>query len=157
MNAYHLKYIELTKRYAFDALAGLPLAGLPIAMGLSLYTQQPLCYPRTPKSHGTRASIEGGLVEGSHLLMIDDLATRGVSALEALSILRADFRGARHHVHHLLVLIDRESGAGTTLAAAEVKLHSVITLSSLVERWRELNLVSDIHLDATIKFIEESS
>ena len=156
LDAYLLKFKSISRSRRFDALAGLPLAGLPLATGLSLYAQLPLCYPRPPKSHGTRSSVEGGVQEGSHLLMVDDLATRGVSALDALTHLRADHENARHCVHDLLVLIDRQSGAEEVLADAGVTLHSVITLSRLIERWRHLQLVPEADLEATLRFISES-
>ena len=151
LDAYSARYAELCEQQSFDALAGLPLAGLPLATGLALRVRQPLCYPRPPKRHGTQASVEGGVRSGSRLLMIDDLATRGVSAIEALHLLREDYL-----THDLLVLIDRESGAAARLSEYDVKVHAVITLSALLDEWERTQAVPLDQLDAARRFIASS-
>ena len=123
-------YVDLIASLEFDALAGLPLAGLPIGTALAYRLGVPLGYPRPPKAHGTGQQIEGGVKEGSHLLLIDDLATRGVSAREALPVLRS-----RYEVSQLAVLIDRESGAKARLAQDGVVLHSLFRLGDLLHYW----------------------
>ncbi len=156
ITAYHHRFESLVDRHHFDALAALPLAGLPLATGLALRLNMPLCYPRPPKAHGTKVSIEGGLDEGRRLLMIDDLATKGVSATEALMTLRADNSGARHIVHDLLVLIDRESGAERALAQHQVTLHSALKVTDLLNIWESLMSVPAHQIQAARRFIQES-
>ena len=151
LDAYVTRYVELCVDREFDALAGLPLAGLPLATGLALRVQRPLCYPRPPKSHGTRSSVEGGVSAGSKLLMIDDLATRGVSSIEALTPLRDHYL-----VHDLLVLIDRESGATQRLSEHDVNLHAVVTLSALLDEWERVDAVPRDQINAARRFISES-
>ena len=139
VDAYHQKLEKMGSMPDWDppqALAGLPLAGLPLATGLAIKEKLPLCYPRPPKAHGTRSNIEGGVEDGVRLLLIDDLATRGASALEVLPSLRE-----RYQVNDLLVLIDRQSGASSRLAQEDVKLHAVVTLSELLDEWERSGAV----------------
>jgi uridine monophosphate synthetase len=141
-------YVEYTKRLAPTALAALPFAGLPIASGLALQTALPLCYPRPPKAHGTQKRIEGGVREGSTVLMIDDLATRGSSALEALPIIRSQYKTSQ-----LLVLIDRESGAKERLQKHDVTLHSVFRLRVLLDFWKQESLISNEEYNTVSVFL----
>ncbi len=126
-------YVRLLRPLTFDRLAALPYAGLPIGTAVALRGNLPLCFPRKEvKQHGMRAAIEGPFAEGETALVIDDLATRGTSALEALPKLRS----AGLRVRDLAVLVDRESGARARLAAEGVALHAVFTLRQLITHWR---------------------
>ena len=89
--------------------------------------------------------------EGSELLLIDDLATRGVSALEALPLLREKYR-----IQDLLVLIDRESGAKERLAQKGVQLHSVFRLRSLLDFWKHEQLITSEQYTDVIQFLSTS-
>ncbi|MCB9666016.1 MAG: orotidine-5'-phosphate decarboxylase [Alphaproteobacteria bacterium] len=132
-------YAGLLAGVPHDLLAGLPTAGLPLGTAVSLRTGVPQVYPRsTVKAHGTRQAVEGIHAEGQRVVMIDDLATRGTSALEAAETLRA----AGLVVEDLVVLVDRESGAGEALAAQGIRLHAVTTITSLLEAWEAAGAVA---------------
>ena len=150
LRAYQHRYQALSQTHNFIALAALPLAGLPLATGLAIHNHLPLCYPRPPKQHGTRSSVEGGVPSGSRLLMVDDLATRGVSAVEALESLRPHYQ-----ISDLLVLIDRESGADHHLRSHGVDLHAVTSLSALLDIWESSKMVPSEHIEATRHFLTE--
>ena len=145
-------YIEYAQTMDIDALAGLPLAGLPIASGVALALHVPLCYPRPPKKHGTKNSIEGGVPHGAKVLLIDDLATRGASALEALPTLRA-----LYCAEELLVLIDRESGARSRLKEHGITLHSIFSIRSLLCFWKEHSLITAEQYTQVIHFLSTSA
>ena len=58
-------YLPLLKDLAFDRLAALPYAALPIATAISLQSGWPMLYPRKEaKDYGTRAEIEGAFTPG---------------------------------------------------------------------------------------------
>ena len=133
------------------AIGALPLAGLPIASVLAFRLSLPMGYPRPPKQHGTQNTIEGGVENGTELLLIDDLATRGVSAMTALPLLRQN-----HPIHHLLVLIDRQSGAKEALAKEGIQLHSIFTLRTLLEFWKHEALIPPDKYTETLDFLGES-
>ena len=84
-------------------------------------------------------------------MLIDDLATRGVSALAALPLLREKYR-----IQKLLVLIDRQSGAQERLAQEGVSLHSVFQLRDLLEFWKHEQLITTEQYTDVQNFLSES-
>jgi len=96
-----------------DRIAGIPYAGLPLAVAASLAGGFPLIYPRREeKAYGTRRRIEGTFHPGERVVVIDDIVTDGASKLEAIAPLEA----AGLVIEDLIVLIDREQGARERLA-----------------------------------------
>ncbi len=133
-------YAEKLRGLRYNRLAGIPYAGLPIATAIALELNQPLVYARREvKEYGTRAAVEGEFAPGEIIVVIDDLATTGATKIEALEKLAAVGLVARD----VVVLIDREQGAGEALAAAGYRLHAVVTLRELLEEWRRVGAVSD--------------
>lgn len=109
----------------FDSIAGIPVAGLPLAQATSLETGIPMIFPRmNVKSHGTGAKVEGQWKPGDRVLLLDDLITSGKSKLEALEILRE----AGLKVDHLVVLIERGAAGRRDMDAAGVDLRSFALL-----------------------------
>jgi uridine monophosphate synthetase len=114
---------------AFDRLAAIPYAGLPIGVAVALETGRPLIYPRKEaKDYGTAKLIEGDYRAGETALLVDDLITKGTSKIESLKPLT----DAGLQVKDVLVLIDREQGGGAELATYGVRLHAVFTLSAML-------------------------
>lgn len=123
----------------YDRIAGIPYAGLPIAVAMSLVNQRPLIYPRREaKSYGTRRLIEGEYGEGESALVIDDVITSGGAKVEAVEQLR----GAGLRVSDVLVVVDRSAPGSDPLASSSVSLHSVLRIEPLLE-----NLCSDGLID----------
>jgi uridine monophosphate synthetase len=132
-------YLPLLKGLAFDRLAALPYAALPIATAISLQSGWPMLYPRKEvKDYGTRAEIEGAFTPGERAVVIDDLATTGGSKFEAIERLAA----AGLQVSDVVVLVDRQSGADEALSKAGYKLHAVFTLSQLIASWEQTGRIS---------------
>ena len=126
-------YAEKLRALSFDRIAGIPYAGLPIATAVSLEINRPLIYARREaKEYGTRATIEGEYKTGETIAVIDDLATTGGTKIEAIEKLTS----AGLAVSDIVVLIDREQGAGEMLKNSGYHLHSVATLSQLLEEWK---------------------
>jgi len=74
---------------AFDSVAGGETAGIPFAAFLAERLALPMQYVRKkPKGFGRNAQIEGDLPEGSHVLLVEDLATDGGSKLLFADALR---------------------------------------------------------------------
>ncbi len=112
-----------------DRIAGVPLAGLPIATAVSLESRLPMVYPRPAvKDHGTRSLVEGPFDPGDRVVVVDDVATSGTSILEAV----AGLRDSGLVVDRAVVLIDRGGGAAASLAAAGIALQSVMQLTDVV-------------------------
>jgi uridine monophosphate synthetase len=146
-------YAQLLSGLSFDRLAAIPYAALPIATAVSLQTGWPLVYTRKEsKAYGTRAEIEGEFAAGERVVVLDDLATTGGSKLEAVEKLAKAGLVARD----VVVLIDRQSGADRSLAEAGLRLHSVFTLSELLDRWEQQGRVPAERIAAARSFIHQT-
>jgi orotate phosphoribosyltransferase len=110
-------------------LAGVALGAVPLAAATSVAADTPYVIVRKEtKSHGTGNRIEGEFEEGERLVVVEDIATTGQSALDAVQTLRDS--GAR--VDRVLVVVDREEGARELLADHEVELDALVTASELL-------------------------
>lgn len=123
-------YARLLQTAAFDRLAAVPYAALTIGTAVALEIGRPLIYPRKEvKDYGARQAVEGVFVPGETAVVIEDLVTKGGSALKAIKTLEA----AGLHVSEVVVLIDREEGGRDALQQAGYKLQAALTLSQILE------------------------
>jgi len=121
-----------------DRIAGIPYAGLPLAVAASLAARLPLIYPRREeKGYGTRRRIEGLFEPGERVVLIDDIITDGASKFEAIQPLEE----AGLVVKDLVILIDREQGGRELLASKGYTLHAVLTISQCFDEWERSGLV----------------
>jgi uridine monophosphate synthetase len=133
-------YAEILRGLEFDRIAGIPYAALPIATAISLEMDRPLIYPRREvKDYGTKAGIEGVFAAGETAVLIDDLATTGETKIEAIERLEA----AGLTVRDIVVLIDREQGAGEYLAARGYRYYAVAGLRALLAEWRRSGAIDE--------------
>jgi uridine monophosphate synthetase len=144
-------YLPILRKLEFSRLAGLPYAAIPIATAVSLLGGWPMIYPRKEvKTHGTKAEIEGLYTTGEQVVVVDDLATTGGSKFEAIEKLTA----AGLIVSDVVVLIDRQSGASQALADAGYKMHSIFTLTELLNYWAANRKVPAEQIQATREFLK---
>ncbi len=133
-------YAEILRGLKFDRIAGIPYAALPIATAISLEMNRPLIYPRREvKDYGTKAGIEGVFAAGETAVLIDDLATTGETKIEAIERLEA----AGLTVRDIVVLIDREQGAGEYLVARGYRYYAVAGLRALLAEWRRSGAIDE--------------
>jgi uridine monophosphate synthetase len=150
LNQVAKAYLPILTGLSFDRLAGLPYAALPIATAISIHGGWPLIYPRKEvKTYGTKAEIEGRYLKGERIVVIDDLATTGGSKFEAIEKLTSE--GLM--VEDVVVLIDRQSGADKALIDAGYKLHSVTTLTKLLDYYEMSGKVQINHIEDAREFI----
>ena len=143
-------YADALRPLAFDRLAGIPYAGLPIATAIALEMNRPLIYPRREaKDYGTKAVIEGEFKAGETAIVIDDLATTGGAKIEAIQKLEA----AGLKVQEVVVLLDREQGARETLAEAGYRLRAVVTLRQLLDEWRASEAITAEQYHTVLNFL----
>ncbi len=134
----------------FDQLAGIPYAGLPIAVAMSLESGRPLVYPRKEaKVYGTRRQVEGVFKPGERALVVDDVITTGGAKLEAIEPLRQ----AGLIVEDIIVVVDREQSGAQTLASAGLKLHSVLKVRTLLQSLRRHGTISAEDLERAAAFL----
>lgn len=111
-----------------EALAGLELGGVPLAVALSRETGLPALFVRKEaKTYGTAQLAEGGDVAGRRLLVVEDVITSGGQVIASCRDLRD--RGAI--VEHVVCVIDREAGGAARLAEHGLNLAALFTMSAL--------------------------
>ena len=110
-------------------LGGVALGGVPLVAVTSVETGLPYVIARKQqKEYGTANLVEGELVEGEEIVVIEDIATTGQSAVDAAEALR----DAGAVVERVLVVVDREEGASENLAEHGLELESLVTASDLL-------------------------
>lgn len=137
----------------YDRLAGIPYAGLPIAVAMSLVGGRPLVYPRKErKEYGTRQPVEGEFESGERALVIDDVITSGGAKIEAV----APLKDAGLLVEDVLVVVDREDRGAAVLAEAGLRLHSVLKVRDLLAHLRESKVVAEADVQRALDFLTEA-
>jgi len=143
-------YQEVLAGLTFDRLAAIPYAAMAIGAAIALASGRPMIYPRLEvKDHGTRRAVEGEFQTGETAVVIDDLATTGGSKVEAIERLGQ----AGLLVKDVVVLIDRQSGAGPALEARSIRFHAVFTLNELLDHWERSGRVAPDQVAATRQFL----
>src|SRR5216117_2328825 len=142
-DAFHasIELLGKTARTIADIakIAGIPTGGLPWASVLAYTLSKPLVYVRKEvKHHGREKMVEGLLVPGDKVLLVDDVITTGHNILAALQTLRAE-GGV---IEDALVLVDREEGGRARLLKEGVTLHSVTRISELAQSLLDMDAIS---------------
>lgn len=121
---------EKIKDVKFDLLCGVPYTALPIATVMSVEHNIPMIMRRKEiKDYGTKKAIEGNFSSGQNVLVIEDLVTSGASVFETIEPLQLE----RLRITDIVVLVDREQGGKKHLQEKGYNLHSVITISEMLE------------------------
>lgn len=113
---------------AVDRLAGAELGGIPLVTASSLATGIPCVFVRNKKKdYGTAKQLEGALKPGESVVLLEDVATTGGQALEAVEVLREV--GAK--VWGVIATIDRQEGARENVEKAGLKFDALFTKRDL--------------------------
>jgi orotate phosphoribosyltransferase len=97
-----------------DAVGGLTMGADPLALAIGMQSirskhgqqLQVFTVRKSPKAHGQHKLIEGNFRAGNHVVVIDDVVTRGESTLKAIEAVEQ----SQGHVDFVAVLVDREEG-----------------------------------------------
>ncbi len=132
----------------FDRIAGIPTAGIPFASLIAYHVKKPFLYIRPKaKLHGRERRIEGILMPGNRVLLVDDLITTGLSLRKAANAIRAE-GGV---VSDALVLLDREEGGRERLKKDNITLHYLLTAREAANRLYELGAIEEDQLKTILK------
>ncbi|MDG6915088.1 MAG: orotate phosphoribosyltransferase [Nitrososphaerota archaeon] len=127
------------KESSYDAIAGIPTAGLTLSSPVALQLEKPMIYVRKDeKDHGRGKLVEGVTRPGWKVLVVDDVITTGGSILSAVEAIRAE--GCE--VETASVVIDRLEGGATAMKKNDVRLHAMTDIIELVKILRGEALLS---------------
>jgi len=149
-------YVKLIKSdigvNSFDRIAGIPTAGIPFASLAAYQLKKPFLYIRpTERLHGRERRVEGILLPGNRVLLMDDLITSGGSLRRAADTIRTE-GGV---VTDAIVLLDREEGGKENLAKDNVKLHYLLTTSEAANKLYEIGAITEDQLKIILKQVKK--
>lgn len=135
----------------FDRIAGIPTAGIAFASLIANHFKKPFLYVRKgERLHGRRRRIEGILMPGNRVLLIDDLVTTGSSLNRAVTAIRAE-GGV---VNNAVVLLDREEGGKEKLEKNKVTLNCLLKVSEAARKLYQIEAISEEQLKTVLKQVK---
>lgn len=136
----------------FDRIAGVPVAGIIFASQVAYNLKKPFLYVRKGiRLHGRERRVEGILVSGDRVLLIDDLVTTGLTLKKASEAVSAE-GGV---VTDAIAFLDREEGAKQLLEKNGVKLHPLLRISEIANTLYEIGAIDNESLKTILKQIKK--
>ena len=137
----------------FDRVAGVPLAGIPFASQIAYNLRKPFLYVRKGvRRHGRQRRVEGILVSGDRVLLVDDLITTGLNLKKAADAIRAE-GGV---VTEVVALLDREEGGKEKLEKRGVKIHTLLKIREVANTLYEIGAIDEENLKTILKQIKNN-
>ncbi len=135
-----------------DRIVGVPIAGIPFASQIAYNLKKPFLYVRKDiKTHGRERRVEGVLVSGDRVLLLDDLLTTGLTLTTAVDAARAE-GGV---VTDVVVFLDREEGGRELLERKDVKVHSLLKISEIANTLFEIGAIDQESLKTILKQVKK--
>lgn len=143
--AQGLKELILNQFPETEMVAGTATAGIPHAAWVSDLLSLPMCYVRSKaKGHGKGNKIEGAVLPGQKVVVVEDLISTGGSVISAVEALRE----AGCEVLGAVAIFTYELGKGKDLLReAGVDVYSLTDFTTLSELAREREEISDSDLE----------
>ncbi len=131
-------------------IAGVATAGIPQGALVAQELGLPFIYVRSkPKDHGTGSLIEGEIMPGQRVVVIEDLISTGKSSLQAVDALRA----AGYDVAGLAAIFSYGfDQAADNFKQAKCKFLSLSNYNALLKYAEEHNYISAAHVDVLKKW-----
>lgn len=137
--------IETAEKLRFEAVCGVPFKGLPLASVFAFSLKKPLIYIR--KDGTSRRNVEGSVAAGSEVVIIDDVASSGLTLSDAAMKVRDE----GYKVSKALVLVDRLDGAKERLRESKVVLISVASILEISDVLKRYDILSDEQYRAIVR------
>ena len=131
--------IEVLDRFPkIDAIGGLVIGACPIVTAVCLKSLRTRPFPgfyvrQERKTRGTTQLIDGPVQEGSNVVILDDVTTKGGSVLKAIHTVQEEMAG---NVLAVITVVDREQGAEEKLAGEGFELLPLFVMNEF-EEWRD--------------------
>lgn len=131
-------------------VCGVPYTALPLATLVSVQLRIPMLVRRKEaKAYGTKKLIEGVYSAGDKCIIIEDVITSGSSVLDTVR----DLQSEGIVIEDAVVLVDREQGGATNIAKHSVRIHSLFTLSFLMNTLLQAGKIQRETVDSVAKYI----
>ncbi len=141
-------------RNRIDAVAGGETAGIPFAAWVADRLNLPMQYVRKkPKGFGRGAQIEGQLIPGQRVLLVEDLATDGRSKVNFIKALR-DAEGTCDHCF-VIFFYDIYPQSKKIMGDLGVTLHALTTWRDVLAVAKSSGKFEAKMLTEVEKFIED--
>jgi orotate phosphoribosyltransferase len=125
---------------SFNRIAGVPLAGIPFASQVAYNLKKPFLYVRKHmRRHGRQRRVEGVLIPGDRVLLIDDLITTGLNLKKAADAIKAE-GGV---VKEVVALLDREEGGKEKLIKEGIKVHTLLNITEVANTLYEIGAIEE--------------
>jgi orotate phosphoribosyltransferase len=136
----------------FNRIAGVPLAGIIFASQIAYNLRKPFLYVRKDiKFHGRERRVEGILVSGEQVLLIDDLVTTGLTLKDAADVVRAE-GGV---VTGAVAFLDREEGGRQLLEKNGITLFPLLRISEIANTLFEIGAIDEENLKTIKKQVKK--
>lgn len=136
----------------FDRIAGVPIAGIPFASQIAYNLKKPFLYVRKGlRRHGRQRRVEGILVSGDRVLLVDDLVTTGLTLRKAAEAIRAE-GGV---VEQAVAFLDREEGGREKLAKNGITLHTLLKIGEVAKTLYDTGALDEESLKTIMKQIKK--
>ena len=136
----HLIFDEI-KENQVAAIGGLTFGADPIAVATAFASEinsKPInafSIRKTRKDHGIIRWVEGDVLAGQRVVIIDDVATTGGSTIKAIERARSEDL----EVVKSVILVDRQEGGLENIREKVEDVSAIITRDELIQRWKEIN------------------
>jgi len=136
----------------FDRIAGVPITGIIFASQVAYNLKKPFLYVRKGvRLHGRERRVEGILVSGDRVLLVDDLITTGLTLKKAAEAVRAE-GGV---VTDAVAFLDREEGGKQQLEKAGIKLHPLLRMSEIAKTLFEMGAIDEESKKTILKQVKK--
>ena len=141
----------LPESHRGELICGVPYAALPMATVVSITSGIPLIIKRKEyKGYGTKKMIEGIYNKGQSCVLIEDVITTGSSLMETLP----DLKNEGLKVSDILIVIDREQGGKERLVNKGYRVHSLFTITEIVNAFKKFNKIDEKTARSVLTFIQ---
>ncbi|MGA3111904.1 MAG: orotate phosphoribosyltransferase [Candidatus Bathyarchaeia archaeon] len=137
---------------SFNRIAGVPLTGIIFASQVAYNLEKPFLYVRKGvRLRGRERRVEGILVSGDKVLLVDDLVTTGLTLKKAAETVAAE-GGV---VTDAVVFLDREEGGTGQLEKSGIRLHPMLKISEVANVLYDSGVMDKESLKTILKQVKK--
>ncbi len=147
--------VVFEKYSSATVIAGVATAGIAWGAMIADQLKLPFVYVRPkPKEHGLGNQIEGELVEGAKVVVIEDLVSTGKSSLQVVDVLK----GSGVEVLGMVSIFNYGfTAAEEAFTTAKLDLHSLTDYTSLLQTATKKGLINDKQQEILLKWRQSPS